>query len=343
MMLPWHKSAFTKLKQMIDQNHLPHALLITGMPQMGKFELMQQLVQTLLCHDQSCGECRVCRAIAKDNPKETLEVSTLIRRSHYPNMVYCRTEVNDRGVESKNIRINQIRAFCEALNKTADDLQIGVLFYADQMNTSAANSLLKTLEEPRDNTLIILLAHNPKNLPATILSRCQSVHLSPAYDEATQTWLEEHISQTQNADFDVAQLLENTHGVPFKVLSELSGDGFIHYQNWQNQLLNMAAHPTTLSQVQDFEGNEVAVLNCLQNLVIEGIRLRSLGHEGGLVELNQVVKTVRPDFLFRLLDDIYHAINLSKTTVNIKLLLDNVLIVWSHITHLKRYPQITRT
>jgi DNA polymerase-3 subunit delta' len=44
-----------------------------------------------------------------------------------------------------------------------------------------------------------------------------------------------------------------------------------------------------------------------------------------------------------LLDDIYHAINLSKTTVNIKLLLDNVLIVWSHITHLKRYPQITRT
>ena len=73
MMLPWHKSAFTKLSQMIDQNHLPHALLITGMPQMGKFELMQQLVQTLLCHNQSCGECHVCRAIAKDNPKETLE------------------------------------------------------------------------------------------------------------------------------------------------------------------------------------------------------------------------------------------------------------------------------
>ncbi len=343
MRLPWHTAAFEKLKKMIDQNHLPHALLITGAPQMGKFELMQRLVQTLLCQDQSCGQCTVCRAIAKDNPKEVLDTSVLIRRSHYPNMVYCRTEVNDRGVESKNIRIDQIRTFCEALNKTADDLQIGVLFYADQMNASAANSLLKTLEEPRDNTLIILLAHNPKNLPATILSRCQSVHLSPAYDEETQAWLKGQISQIQNEDFDIAQLLENTHGVPFKVLSELSGDGFIHYQNWQNQLLEMVIHPTMLGQVQDFEGNEVEILNCLQNLVIEAIHLKSLDHEGGLVELNQVVKTVKSDFLFRLLDDIYHAISLSKTNVNIKLLLDNVLIVWSHITHLQRYPQITKT
>ena len=342
MMFPWHNQAFAKLKQMIDQNHLPHALLITGMPKMGKFELMQQLVQTLLCKDQSCGQCKLCRAVAKDNPREVLDTPVLIRRSHYPNMVYCRTEMNERGIESKNIRIDQVRAFCEALNKTADDLQIGVLFYADQMNVSAANSLLKTLEEPRENTLIILLAHNPKNLPATIVSRCQSVHIAPAYDLDTEAWLENHISEIQNADFDVTQLLENTHGVPFKVLSELSGDGFIHYQNWQNQLLGIAIHPAMVNQVQDFEGNEVAVLNCLQNLVIEGIRLKSLGHEGGLVELNKVVQTVKTDFLFRLLDDIYHAISLSKTTVNIKLLLDNVLIVWSHITHLKRYPQITR-
>jgi DNA polymerase III subunit delta' len=343
MMLPWHKSAFEKLKKMIDQNHLPHALLITGAPQIGKFELMQHLVQTLLCQDQSCGQCTLCRAIAKDNPKEVLDTSVLIRRSHYPNMVYCRTEVNDKGVESKNIRIDQIRAFCDALNKTADDLQIGVLFYADQMNVSAANSLLKTLEEPRDNTLIILLAHNPKNLPATILSRCQSVHIAPAYDEQTQLWLESHISDTQNKDFDVPQLLGNTHGVPFKVLSELSGDGFIHYQSWQNQLLNIAIHPAAINQVQDFEGNEVEVLDCLQNLVIEGIRLKSSKHEGGLVELNQIIKTVKTDFLFRLLDDIYHAISLSKTSVNIKLLLDNILIVWSHITRLQRYPQITKT
>jgi DNA polymerase-3 subunit delta' len=97
-----------------------------------------------------------------------------IRRSNYLNMIYCRAgELNPTTKNrSKDIRIDQVRAFCEALNKTADKLQIGVIYYADQMNVNAANSLLKTLEEPRDNTLIILLAHNAKNLPVTVVSRC---------------------------------------------------------------------------------------------------------------------------------------------------------------------------
>lgn len=331
--LPWHQNAFAKLEQMIEQNHLPHALLITGAAQMGKFELMQQLVGTLLNDDE---------IISRDNVKEDFEHPVLIRRSNYPNMIYCRAgEINPSTKNrSKEIRIDQMRAFCEALNKTADKLQIGVIYYADQMNVNAANSLLKTLEEPRKNTLIILLAHNVKNLPATVISRCQSVHISPAYDDETQKWIEQNIENKE--DFDIPQLLETTHGVPFKVLEELSGEGFIHYQHWQDQLLKLAIHPTMINKIQDFEGNEVAVLNCLQHLIIEGIRLKSLKHEGGLVELNQITNVAKIDFLFKLLGDIQHAISLSKTPVNIKLLLDNVLIVWSHITHLKTYPQISQ-
>ncbi len=333
--LPWHQTAFTKLEKMIAQNHLPHALLITGVIQMGKFELAISLIKTLIKN----GDC-----IDADNVRDDLDVAVLYRRSHYENLIYCRGgEINKKTKKiSKKIRIDQVRGFCEALNKTANDLQIGLLFYADDMSANAANSLLKTLEEPRDNTLIILLAHNAKNLPATIISRCQSVHIAPAYDTQTKTWLERQVSTEQNDDFDMAQLLENTHGVPFKVLLELSGDGFIHYQNWQNQLLNIAIHPTMINQLQDIEGNEVAWLGCLQNLVIEGIRLKSLSRVGGLVELNKIVQLVKIDFLFHLLDDICHAINLAKTPVNIKLLLDNILIVWSHITHLKNYPKITK-
>ena len=82
MILPWHQSAFLELRKMIDQNHLPHALLITGVEKIGKFELAEQLIQTLLCKNDSCGECSYCRAIKKDNPRELLDHSTLIRRSH---------------------------------------------------------------------------------------------------------------------------------------------------------------------------------------------------------------------------------------------------------------------
>ena len=336
MNLPWHQQALSELQKMIDQNHLPHALLITGVEQMGKFELMQQLVGVLLNDDE---------IIRKDNIREDLEHPVLIRRSNYTNMIYCRAgEINEKTKNrSKDIRIDQIRAFCEALNKTADALQIGVIFYGDQMNISAANSLLKTLEEPRENTLIIILAHSVKNLPVTLVSRCQNVHIAPAYDEQTCQWLSAHISDTQNDDFDIQQLLENTHGVPFKVLSELSEGSFIHYQNYQNQLLSIAIHPLMIGNTKDFEGNEVAVLDCLQNLIIEAIRLKSINQQGGLVELNQIISNAKAEFLFKLLDDVYRAIRLSKTNINMKLLLDNILIVWSHITHLKQYPQISTT
>lgn len=332
-LLPWHQNAFAKLKGMMAQNHLPHALLITGVEGIGKFALMQNLVGALIDDDAK---------IRKDNAREDLDKPALIRRSNYTNLIYMRAnELGEKTkTRSKNILIDQVRAFCDALNKTANDLQIGVVFYADEMNTNAANGLLKTLEEPRENTLIILLAHNAQNLPATIVSRCQNVHIAPAYDHDTQAWLQREMPAEQRTDFDTMRLLENTHGVPFKALAALSGDGFVHYQHWQNQLLNIALHPTQINQTQDFNNNEIAVMTCLQNLVIEGVRLKSLGSEGGLVELNQIIKHTKIALLFAFLDDIQQAINLAKTGVNLPLLLDNILIVWSHITHLKKYPTL---
>lgn len=330
--LPWHKNAFAKLQQMIMQNHLPHALLITGMPRIGKFELMQQLIGTLLNDD---------KIIRKDNIRENLNYPVLIRRSNYLNMIYCRAnEINPISKNpSKDIRVDQVRSFCEALNKTADDLQIGVLFYADEMNVNSANSLLKTLEEPRENTLIILLAHNVKNLPKTVVSRCQSVHITPAYDLDTQAWIEKQMSKKEKTDFNVAHLLEAAHGVPFKALDKLSNNGFVRYKKWKNQLLDIAMHPCSINQVKEFIDNEIEVLSCLQNLIIEGIRLKFINNNE-LAALNQISKSANIDFLFKLLKDTSCAISLSKTSVNIKLLLDNILIVWSHITHLKTYPKI---
>ena len=341
MIFPWHQNAFTKLTKMLENNHLPHALLITGAEKIGKFELAKRFIQTLLCENNSCGECQHCRQLAKDNPRQVLDQSVLIRRSHYPNMIFCRTELRESGKESKEIRVDQIRAFCDSLNKTAGELQIGMIFYADQMNVSAANSLLKTLEEPRENTLIILLAHNINALPETILSRCQSVHISPAFDRGSVEWLSNHIDGEKRADFDAVQLLENAHGIPFKAVEDLQGDYFLKFQAWQNHLLEMAMNPAKTIETGLFEGHELETLSCLQQLITEGIRLKLLKTEGVLLELNKVISKASSDNLFRLLDDISRAISLAQSPVNMTLLLDNVLIVWSHITHLKQYPVIT--
>ncbi len=341
MILPWHRSAYTKINKMIDQNHLPHALLITGVQKIGKFEFAQTLIQKLLCKESSCGKCGTCLSLMKDQPNANLEHSALIRRSHYPNLIYCRVELNDSGSMSKDIRVDQIRAFCESLGKTADSLQIGIIFYADQMNVNAANGLLKTLEEPRKNTLIILLAHNARSLPQTILSRCQSIHINPTYEQESAQWVSKHIDKDLRADFDALQLLESSHGVPYKALEDLKGDYFLQYQNWQNLLLEIAISPTKIYNTEIFDGNEIEVLKCLQQLLNEGIKIKILHHEGSNLELNKVVEKTSNNYLFKLLDDINCAISMSQTTVNMKLLLDNVLIVWSHISHLKKYPAVT--
>jgi DNA polymerase-3 subunit delta' len=72
MTLPWHQNAFAILKQMIDQNHLPHELLITGVSQIGKFELMQQLVGTLINDDE---------IITFISPSNSISESNLVNNS----------------------------------------------------------------------------------------------------------------------------------------------------------------------------------------------------------------------------------------------------------------------
>jgi DNA polymerase-3 subunit delta' len=343
MTLPWHSSAHKKIDKMINQNHLPHALLITGVQKIGKFEFSQTLIQQLLCKESSCGKCSICLSLIKDEPNADLENHVLIRRSHFPNLIYCRIERREKSPHdmAKNILVDQIRAFCDSLAKTANSLQIGIIFYADQMTVNAANGLLKTLEEPRKNTLIILLAHNARSLPQTILSRCQTIHINPTYEQESAEWISKHIDKDSRADFDTLQLLESSHGVPYKALEDLKGDYFLQYQNWQNLLLEIAISPTRIYDTEIFDGNEVEVLKCLQQLLNEGIKIKILHHEGANLELNKVVEKTSHNYLFKLLDDINCAISMSQTTVNMKLLLDNVLIVWSHISHLKKYPAIT--
>ena len=63
MILPWHQKASEKLDKMIEQNHLPHALLITGVEKIGKFDFTQNLIRRLLCNNSSCGECEICKAL----------------------------------------------------------------------------------------------------------------------------------------------------------------------------------------------------------------------------------------------------------------------------------------
>ena len=131
------------------------------------------------------------------------------------------------------------------------------------------------------------------------------------------------------------------HHSEIEEFDDLKGDFYFQYQSWQNLLLEIALSPTKIKDTEIFSDNELDVLKCLQHLISEGIKIKILNHDGANLELNKVIEKSSFNHLFKLLDDTNQAISLSQTTVNMKLLLDNVLVVWSHITNLKKYPAIT--
>jgi DNA polymerase-3 subunit delta' len=178
--LPWHAEHWSRLRARRQRDALPHALLLCGPAGLGKRAFATRLVQSLLClqpvDDDACGQCRSCLLMAAGTHPDVVSLSFGLRKD---------------GVQRSEIVVDQIRELSArlAMRSQYGGWQVAVLDPADAMNAAAANALLKTLEEPSAQTMLILLADAPWRLPATIRSRCQRIefHL-PAADEAL-AWL----------------------------------------------------------------------------------------------------------------------------------------------------------
>lgn len=152
----------------LQQNNLPHALLLVGDSSSNKSEFANNFAKTLLCEQQTiCKVCRHCQLIAANS---------------HPDFYHLQPEA-----EGKAIRIDVIRELIEKLNQTAqqNSYKIAIIEPADALNIAASNALLKTLEEPPANTVIFLLTENPNALPATIRSRCQTLKFPTTYNAFT--------------------------------------------------------------------------------------------------------------------------------------------------------------
>lgn len=148
----------------LQQNNLPHALLLVGDSSSNKSEFANNFAKTLLCEQQTI--CKVCRHCQ------------LITANSHPDFYHLQPEA-----EGKAIRIDVIRELIEKLNQTAqqNSYKIAIIEPADALNIAASNALLKTLEEPPANTIIFLLTENSSTLPATIRSRCQILKFPATY------------------------------------------------------------------------------------------------------------------------------------------------------------------
>lgn len=184
----------------------PHALLFSGIVGLGKRMFAERLIHFLLCKaagvdGSPCGDCRSCMLLAAGS---------------HPDF-FCVTP-DEVG---KPIKVDQVRELNAFLNHTSQfgGLKTVLIDPADRMNSNAANSLLKTLEEPPGDSLLILISAHPAKLPATIRSRCEEIKFRRPDSKEAIAWL-----SSQVKDADPHLLLSLCHGAPLHARAYASGD-----------------------------------------------------------------------------------------------------------------------
>ncbi len=196
---PWLAAAREAIIGAVQDDRLPQALLLQGIPGLGKSGLAEWIARYALCDHpgvDACGQCPACQFYQADNHPDLLRV----------------------GVEEgkKQIAIDSIREMIGALALSSyrGRRKVAVVQPADALNVNGANALLKTLEEPSGSALLILVAVRPERLPATIASRCQRVKLKAPADDVARTWL-----MQQGGDQDWTLPLTLSAGAPLAALA----------------------------------------------------------------------------------------------------------------------------
>lgn len=198
-MKPWLSSHQQILSEQYNNARLPHAILISGVSGAGKLALAQWLIKLVNCQQpseinnnnglilQGCGHCKSC----------------LLHNSNtFPDHLNLIAQKNSIGVD-------EVRHANNFLQKTAylGQFKTVLIENSQTMTPAAMNALLKTLEEPCDKSVIILLTNDIESLLPTIISRCRVLNIRPAVGDALILQLKE---QSKESDSSFVQTLSSS-------------------------------------------------------------------------------------------------------------------------------------
>ena len=196
-----HRRTKAILARALERGHLAHALLFWGPEGIGKRTLALELARALLCqdapaHQGPCGACRACKKVRSQVHGDLLTLAP----------------------EKAQIKAVQVAEVLDeaALAPVEGRRRVLVVDDADTLNPTAANALLKLLEEPPGSLQIVLVTSRPHQLLPTINSRCQELECEPLNPAETRQVLE----QAGRSGAELETLAELCGGAPGQALGE---------------------------------------------------------------------------------------------------------------------------
>jgi len=220
--LPWAAQSISELG-----NTFPNSLLVYGQSGIGKRALSKLIAQSILCSENQnlgtpCGKCSDCDLfLAETHPDFRLITDEADEAANEID-----TAVSTKKTSQKNISIAMIRGLSEyvTIKPLRDRAKVIVIDPADSMNASAANALLKVLEEPPIYAHLVLITRSPQMVLPTIASRCLKLKINTPSESAAIQWLEVHADSKHDRYLQLALRLSG--GAPMRAIELCEDEQF---------------------------------------------------------------------------------------------------------------------
>ena len=320
---PWQQDDWLAFERRIVSGKLPHALLFSGAKGIGKQNFAETFVYRLFCHDVqqgiACGKCDACHLLNIGNHPDLYRVAKL--------------------EDKRDISVDQIRALISNVNLKPHSAikKIAFIEQTELMSENASNSLLKTLEEPPESCLLILITHRPDKLLPTIRSRCQAQAFVLPERSLALEWLKSNIEADDLAQAE--KILALAGGAPLQAVIyakegtlQQRDDMFTALQELQNGKQN----PVSVAGAWLKKDLEVT-LYCMISWLTDMIRLKVspqpplLGNPDLKVALTSLSKQSELSRMLKFHEHIIDMQSWKNSNINVQSILEEMLVQWSRL------------